>query len=421
MKPLRLVKRAALVQVLAVSVLLLGGMASTDLAPRTLAGIVKLHFQQWDADASGTLTPEEIDRLTVDPAWKGDDAAAIATLKLAFRAKNSPLESLSLADVDPAALRAAPQDPDDAAPSAHDGKRPVTLEGSFQRASRAIRRSKRTLFLDPTPDLDRLHQGRIGDCFFVSMVGAMVERDPESVKKMIVVPTQPDGDFKIDFAGGRSVTVPPLTDAEFALASTTGDEGAWLPILEKGFGMLRMSSRPEDKRMLSSTDAIARGGSMGTSIAVLTGHRADSVRLSHIKTPKSSDDQAAFVDSVRKRITEALAAKRLVGAGTDKEPGVPGISPNHAYAILAYDAANDKVHMWNPHGNTFRPKGEPGKAAGYPTRAGKFDVPLGEFVTTFQRLFIETDRPADAGRPHGGPSHRPAPAPRRERTNTPAR
>ncbi len=406
MKPARLRTTIALAHVLTLGAVFMGGMTTSDLGPRTLAGIVKLHFKQWDADSNGKLTADEIDRLTVDSAWKGDDAAAIAALKLAFRARNSPLESLSLADVEPAALREAPRDPDAESPEVHDGMKPATLEASFERASRTIRRAKRSIFLDPTPDLDRLHQGRIGDCFFVAMVGAMVERDAESVKKMIAVPSRPDDAINVTFAGGRTVAVPPLTDAEFALASTTGDEGAWLPILEKAFGSVRMSGRPEDKRQLSDTDAIARGGSIGTSIEVLTGHRAESIRLSGEKTPRSPEDQAAFVSSIRTRITEALAAKRLIGAGTDKEPGVPGISPNHAYAVLSYNKDTDTVHLWNPHGNSFRPKGAPGKTTGYPTRAGKFDVPLDEFVVTFRRLFIETDRPPDRGRPSGAPSRR---------------
>ena len=74
-------------------------------------------------------------------------------------------------------------------------------------------------------------------------------------------------------------------------------------------------------------------------------------------------------------------------------PGVPGLSPNHAYAVMGFDEATQTLHIWNPHGNTFKPKGEAGKEQGYPTKAGRFDMPLADFAAVFRDVVIETEKP----------------------------
>lgn len=44
-------------------------------------------------------------------------------------------------------------------------------------------------------------------------------------------------------------------------------------------------------------------------------------------------------------------------------------------------------------GNTFKPKGEPGLANGYPTKGGQFAMPLAELMALFKSLSHETDEP----------------------------
>ncbi len=89
---------------------------------------------------------------------------------------------------------------------------------------------------------------------------------------------------------------------------------------------------------------------------------------------------------------------RLAGCGTGKDLCPPGINLHHAYAILGFDADADTVLLWNPHGNTFRPKGEPGLTTGYSTSAGQFRMPVADFVRVFNGMSIETGRPASSSR-----------------------
>jgi len=59
------------------------------------------------------------------------------------------------------------------------------------------------------------------------------------------------------------------------------------------------------------------------------------------------------------------------------------VNGNHAYAVLAYDPMSDKLTFWNPHGQTFNPKGPEGTANGYRTRKGVFEAALNEVAEWF--------------------------------------
>jgi hypothetical protein len=52
------------------------------------------------------------------------------------------------------------------------------------------------------------------------------------------------------------------------------------------------------------------------------------------------------------------------------------------------------VTIWNPHGNTFKPKGAQGLKNGYATSKGVFTMPVEEMVRVFRGLVYETDRKA---------------------------
>jgi hypothetical protein len=386
-------------------------------APTPFTKEVESHFDQWDRNHNGTLEAAEIDVLVVDPEIKGSTAAAVACLKAAQRSGKFELPALTLdyfhgyeADV-------------------AQGKKPSPpFDQSFSRGVKRITKTKRDLFADGVPSLEACHQGPLGDCFFVAVVGASIVRNPEDVHSMIT--QQSDGSIDVSFPNGRKAHVPGLTDAELALTSTTGSDGLWLSVLEKAYGKIRNDSLPEEKQTESTTDAIARGGSTTTTIRLMTGHTVDRVsfrprqggRAQHRpdgdKKPevgKKPDDDAkpaekpaapaidpavlqahldATLPKLREQLVEAIGNHKLIAAGTPKDGTMPpGVNGNHAYAVLGYDRTTDKVHLWNPHGNTFKPKGEPGLENGYPTRAGHFDMPLTEMGKVFAAITIETDQP----------------------------
>jgi hypothetical protein len=279
--------------------------------------------------------------------------------------------------------------------------RKPNFQSSFATSLRKINSTPRELFADETPDLDKCRQGPLGNCYFVAAVGAYVHRDASDLKKMIT--PQKGGGYEVRFGSGEKVVVAPLTDAELALSGTTGDEGVWLPVLEKALGTLRREANPTKYAMETATDAIAGGGSSATIVRMLTGKQTERITLKIVprNNPKMTDgkpvvvttrpagDLAGLAAQVRTKVGAALADKRLVTTGTGTEPQPPGISGKHAYAVLGYDAKTDRLRIWNPHGNTFRPKGEPGLKFGYPTAAGVFEVPVVEFVQIFRGVSFE--------------------------------
>lgn len=408
-------------RVLAASLAFVAGFVPFAIADdRTFVDVVGSRFEQWDTDKNGELSTAELDSLTTDPRITGEEAATVASIKLTIRSGKYELPKVLTRDYlisqkdNARPVQATPVDTDreddadllrtspiNGAPS--EPLKAPQFRAKYLSAVKKIKSTPRELFGDETPDLDQAHQGPLGDCFFVSVVGACVERDSQAVKKMIT--PKEGGGYTVAFGNGKVQEVTPLTDVELAISSRVGNEGLWICVLEKAFGQLRMESKPEAQRTEQSIDAISKGGSVATSIKTLTGHDVDSVTM-RAKAEKAADAEALapLLAQVRKTLKGALDAKRLAAAGTgstDKVP--PGMSPKHAYAVLAYDEATDTVKIWNPHGNTFKPKGDAGIQNGYPTKAGRFEMPLVEFVKVFRATTVETDRPIPAGGRSRGP------------------
>lgn len=378
--------------------------------PPSFASVVRERFQVWDRDGNGTLSPEELDGLCVNPSISGAEAAAVAALKRVVRSGKyavPPLTPEGILNKTSAAPRTTPnpeaaERADSTEQTTGSPLRPVNFPASFASSLRKIENTPRVLFADDTPDLDKCRQGPLGDCYFVAAVGAFVHRDPSAVKRMLV--QLPDGRIRATFGDGRSIEIAPLTDAEIALSGSTGDEGLWLPVLEKALGAMRRDGDPEKFAMETATDAIANGGSSTTIVRMLTGHLTERIVLKRTPrsttrgpdgklltaTPVPAADLTALAERVRREVGKAIEERRLVTCSTGSEPQPPGISGKHAYAVLGFDAQADTLLVWNPHGNTFRPKGDPGLAHGFATSGGMFRIPVADFVQVFRSVGYET-------------------------------
>lgn len=378
--------------------------------PASFAAVVTDRFASWDQDGDAELCAEEIDRACLDTASPDEAAAAIAAIKRALRSGNYAMPPLTVAGLtgsQPAAKPAADADDADradsgeepagaAAPSAAPPKKAPNFASSYARSLQRIRSTTRTLFGDETPDLDGCRQGPLGNCWFVAGVGAFVHRDPQALKRLIA---EVDGGYVVTFGNGQQEHVPALSPAELALCGTTGDEGLWLPVLEKAMGQIRRAANPKRYVTLTASDALS-GGSSATTLRLLTGNQTQRIGL-HKRVRSSSSPAPAPVlaepkDQLAAKVHEALRQaqqeRRLATCSTSTAKKPPGIAGKHAYAILGYDAERCVVTVWNPHGSSRTVKGEPGLANGYPTRRGVFEVPLLEFVEVFSSVTVEVPK-----------------------------
>jgi hypothetical protein len=419
--------------------------------PPRFAEVVASNFEAWDADHDGSLSSSEIDKLVVNPSIQGPEAAAAAALKRILRSEKYELPSLTKAFLTkPLPSRTSKRVPantdrDDStergtAPSSGDDKvptpepKPIRSTGStptpdfqsrYAQSLSRIEKTDRSLFGDDNElSIDHCHQGPLGDCFFVAPVGGLVKKSAADVRAMISPLTGVEG-YNVKFGNGRVVRVAPLTDAEVAISSTTldggGQDGLWLAVLEKAFGTLRRDDNPSRYEMESATDAIAKGGSTASTIQLLTGHAVQRITLKRpvkgwipeefdrnrrrvappsgtVIPTEPAGDVDVLAKKVRDGVKKTLAAGRLVATGTGDDRQPPGISGKHAYAVLAFDEAKDTLTLWNPHGNSFKPKGEAGRLNGYPTKAGIFEIPVADFVRVFNGVSIETEKGVGRGR-----------------------
>lgn len=346
-------------------------------APNAKADLLKIvdaRFASWDKDGDKELSKFELDALVASAEIRGEEAAAISALKRASRSKKIELPPLTLANIHEIAERKPEKD--------WPGL-PAMFSGGVSRIAKA----KRVLFASGKPRLETVHQGRMGNCFCLAPLGAIAYTRPDYIVNEMIREL-PDGKYEVKL-GKEIVRVPAPTDAELAMTATNESDGIWVNVYEKAAGVARNDMKPEDEREASGLDALNRGGSAGTMLAFITGHEMVRFSCKFAKDAKTTPDQFdAKLGELRAALSTAVKEKRLMTCGTITTK-IPGITPNHAYAVLGYDAVTDLIRCWNPHGDTTKAKGDPSPENGYPLKDGVFEMPLPVFVKEFSGLAFE--------------------------------
>lgn len=338
-------------------------------------------FPSWDLDKNGALSMAELDERLADPEVKGEEAAVLAAVKRLARGKTTgavprTLDCLREIAATPAAARSYASQ---ATPA-------PDLPAMFKDSLRRIQQAKRELFVGSGPALEKLRQGKMGNCFSLAPLGCLLHRNPNDVRSMLRA--HEDGTYTVKL-GAREVRVPAPTEAEIALSSSSESTGLWSNVYEKAAGVARNELRDAKDRVGTPLDAIARGGSAGTMLAFITGHEMVRFTLSWAKNSKTTpEDRAAKLTELRSRLTQAFSSGACVTTGTTS-PKMPGILGGHAYGVLGYDAATDGITVWDPHGDDFTPKGEAGPKSGYPRKDGVCTMPLEVFASQFAGLAFE--------------------------------
>ncbi|CAN5620203.1 hypothetical protein BH09VER1_BH09VER1_13540 [soil metagenome] len=363
--------------------------AATPDSP-TFSHAIQSGFPKWDRDHDGMLSMDEIEWSLASPEIKGADAAALAAMYRATRVKNSPLKApVAVATLEEAASQhaAAGKNPDDESTDVQN----ADLAGSYARALERISKTPHTLFADKIPHLESFRQGKIGSCFCLAPMAALIYRDPAEVARRFT--PEKDG-FTVQLNDHRKVWVTVPTDGEIAISSTTGTDGYWSTVYEKAIGQMRM----EDKGVPGPPLRAATEGSAGKMIGVLTSREFTRFSCSPWRKPDITEEaRAALLDQLRALLREGTEKHQIMTVGTGtKGVKVPSLSFSHAYAVLGYDAATDCVTIRDPHNQNFTPKGDPGLKNGYVVARGIFHVPLADAVQIMGGFAFEQPVPAKA-------------------------
>jgi hypothetical protein len=157
---------------------LTGTATATDFSTRA-----KALFPTLDDDVDGYLSAAEIDGAVTDASFRGPDAAVVATLnqlageleELADDEWGDENDGVTLADLQayertgtvPGGLR-------------------ERVEGRYAYSVGRIAEGSPLLY-GPTgvPSVDGVHQGSLGDCFFLAAVASVVARDPAQIQSLI--------------------------------------------------------------------------------------------------------------------------------------------------------------------------------------------------------------------------------------------
>ena len=333
---------------------------------------------KWDANKNDRLDRSETAALLRDGSIRSIEAAALATSHFWF---------LKSPDKKSATLDELTSDIKETMAFANGSLTNVfKMEREYEFYLVHLFTCSRDMFGSKKIGIEGISQGRLGNCFFVSMAGNLAFQNPDVIKSMIK--TNEDGSNKVEFPDGRSVRINKLPEAVIALGSRTANQGTWINVLEEAYGEVYKTNTPEDTAAIG-LDRISRGGNIGETISLLTGHQSDTIAW------KSGLPEDLL--NIRYLLGKGVKNKSLMGAGVplDLKKPPPAIVVGHAYAVLNYDEAKDLITLWNPHGNDFKPVGPEGFINGYETKGGVFTISSRDFSFLFNYLFVETNKPVN--------------------------
>ncbi len=234
--------------------LLCSGNWANSWLPSEFADIIARRFSRWDLNRDRLLTGDEINRAVADVTLRDSDAAAIAALKRGLQGNAALAEGLSK----------------DRLQQLVDGRDAAgqELQELFRAAEKRIQLKQPRLFASARPQLETIHQGRLGNCFVLAPLGAVLAVSPDRISQMFT--SGPDAGYYVRF-GRFQIPVPALTDAELALTASNEGAGVWVNVYEKAAGAAQQVIGPSAAAKGSPIDAISSGGSVTRFLSLITG------------------------------------------------------------------------------------------------------------------------------------------------------
>eukprot|EP00931_Biecheleriopsis_adriatica_P056631 TRINITY_DN33564_c0_g1_i1.p1 TRINITY_DN33564_c0_g1~~TRINITY_DN33564_c0_g1_i1.p1 ORF type:complete len:1809 (+),score=334.40 TRINITY_DN33564_c0_g1_i1:35-5461(+) len=240
-----------------------------------------------------------------------------------------------------------------------------------------------------------IHQGGLGDCWFLSAIACMCTR-PDLLKKVFIYSDEDKGLYVVRFYKSgvyQDVVVddffPCKGRATLAFAESGNQSEAWVQVLEKAYAKLH-----------GSYDAIV-GGFVNDALVDMTGGMGQSIRLTTKESKKEIDDGTMW-----SKLKGFMDDGHLMGAGSsagsDTDISDKGIVFGHAYSILRLEDidGHQLVKMRNPWGGTeWTGKWSDGDTESWTQRLkvkldyvkaddGSFWIAFQDFVIQYRNVYI---------------------------------
>jgi hypothetical protein len=219
------------------------------------------------------------------------------------------------------------------------------------------------VLFDGPPKLFDLHQGHLGDCYFIACLGEVALRDPQQIVRMFI--DNHDDTFTVRFFNkGRPyyVTVDryfPVDDKGKFVYENRGDSPAnpknilWVALAEKALAQLNESGwlTTAGKAGENSFAAIGVGGKSKLALPLIAGLATSRASLKSVGDFRKGELQIA----------------------NSKNEVPPFLIPHHSYVVVGYDPGSGEVTLFNPwglHGN-------------------KKDIKYGQFAMSWQDFWTD--------------------------------
>ncbi|MFO0977565.1 MAG: C2 family cysteine protease [Planctomycetaceae bacterium] len=219
-----------------------------------------------------------------------------------------------------------------------------------------------TLF-PATPSRSDTKQGMLGDCYFISALAAIADRNPNAVRNMFI--DNGDGTYTVRFYTGqygnfnnngtitsgfangtgtadyvtvnRSLPVSSngsLVYSGYGLSATSTSTVLWIALAEKAYA--QWNETGNEGRDGTNRYAAIEGGWMADVNCQVLGYNSTNF---------------PFYSASKSTLVTALTSQRAVTLGTQSSP-TSGLVGSHAYVVTGYDSASDTFRLHNPWGTS---------------------------------------------------------------------
>jgi hypothetical protein len=200
-----------------------------------------------------------------------------------------------------------------------------------------------------------IEQGDVGDCYFLSSLGAIAHRMPQAIESMIQ--SNGDGTYTVGFYNGKTpdyVTVDGelpadsnglFVYADYGRAAVSPVNVLWPALIEKAYAQLsaegwsRKYAVKIDPSWNQNNYLSISLGNPGFSMHQITGLSIARTKLQ--MPPVASQRQQLIAD--------VMARDPITLSTTGRQKLRHGIIQDHVYMLLGYDAKSQKFEILNPY------------------------------------------------------------------------